>query len=66
MVFLLIIITSLLPGCGVNRFSRHRLYTSCKALFNRAIAKSADSQIQNIEESSAYINRDPELTADGR
>ena len=37
-----------------------------KALFNKAMAKSADCPIQNIEVSSAYINRDPERTADGR
>ena len=30
------------------------------------MAKSADCPIQNIKVSSAYMNRDPERTADGR
>ena len=30
------------------------------------MAKSADCPTQNIEVSSAYINRDPERTADGK
>ena len=53
---------SLFPRCGVNRFSKHLLSTSYRALFNRAIAESADRPMQNIDVSSAYINRDLELT----
>ena len=53
---------SLFPGCGVNRFSKHLLSTCYRALFNRAIAESADCPMQNIDVSSAYINREPELT----
>ena len=38
---------SLFPGCGVNRFSKHLLSTCYRALFNRAIAESADCPMQN-------------------
>ena len=53
---------SLFPGCGVNQFSKHLLSTCYRALFNRAIAESADCPMRNIDVSSAYINREPELT----
>ena len=64
--FLINSIASHFAEWGVKEFSRHKLFSSDKALFKEVTVLSTVSPMQWTVMSSAYIKTEPELTALGR